>query len=290
MKKTRHDLARDFELKHEHEARSRNLELLSHENSTKILKLYKFLSCGHLQLMQPGHIRDNNFSCKECKKLDKINSLLVNKLEIIDEKPDDSRPNNKTFKFLDCGHTKITSLTAAKNNEIFCDDCHLEKLKSLANHNNFEFIKRCTEDARYGFYRLECGHERRIQIGNANRGIGSCHICKTSYTKTKSCVYLLKFKIGNCEILKIGFTKSIKRRIKELVSDTDLVTVESTVDFETGKEAEAFELVLHNTFKDYRLDKTFVKRLLKSGWSECYDMQIYNEAMKIFNKRDTIDL
>ena len=280
MKKTRNELNCLRRLKHEKEAEVRGLELISHEPEIKFLKLYKFIKCGHTQLIQTGHVRNTNFSCKQCKEIEQTSLLYSNGLEIIEEKPT-SNPNYKKFKFLSCGHTRTATLQSAKDNEISCKECQTAKNRELASRNSFEFIRRCPDDYRYAFYKLKCGHERRTQIGNANRGICSCNICKTSYTDSKSSVYLLKIQIKDYEILKIGFTSKIERRIKEISTDNISIEIEGVKYFDTGRQAESFEYVLHTMFKEFRLDKEEVRPYLRSGWSECYSLEIYKEAMKM---------
>lgn len=280
MKKTRNEVNYLCKIKHEKEAESRGLQLISHDSESKILKLYKFINCGHKQLIQPGHVRNNNFICKQCKEIEQTSLLLSNGLQIIEEKPL-SDPNYKRFKFLSCGHTKTATLQAAKDNEISCKKCQTAKIKELAGLNDFELIRRCPDDYRYAFYKLKCGHERRTQIGNANRGVCCCNICNASYTDNKSSVYLLKIKIKDYEILKIGFTSKVERRVKDISTDNVNITIEGVKYFETGRQAQSFEYVLHTMFKEFRLDKEEVRPYLRSGWSECYSLEIYKEVMKM---------
>lgn len=280
MKKTRREAMRLNKLKHEKEAEINGLQLIKHESESKVLKLYKFTKCGHIQLIQPGHVRDKNFSCRKCKEDEQTSLLLSNGLQIIEERPIDN-PNYKRFKFLNCGHTRVATLQSAKDNEISCKECQIFKIKELANINSFEFIRRCPDDYRYAFYKLKCGHERRSQIGNANRGVSCCNICKSSYVDNKSSVYLLKIRIKNYEILKIGFTSRVERRVKEIATESSDIIIERVKYFETGRQAESFEYVLHTMFKEFRLNKEDVREYLKSGWSECYSLDIYKEAMKM---------
>lgn len=282
MKKTRLELEYLSDLNHEKEAGIRGLELISHEYSIKTLKLYKFKNCGHTQLIQPGHVRNGNFLCKTCRNIQQTDLLLSNGLQIIDEQPTDN-PNYKLFKFLNCGHTKVATLGSAKDNEISCKDCQIVKIRERSSSNDFEFIRRCPDDYRYAFYKLKCGHERRAQIGNANRGICSCNICNASYIDNKSSVYLLKIKIKDYEILKIGFTSNIERRIKEISTDKINITIEAIEYFETGKQAQSFESLLHDMFKDFGLNKDNLRMYLKSGWSECYSVEIYKDAIQMFD-------
>lgn len=282
MKRTRRELEYLSDLNHEEEAKIKGLELLSHEYSIKTLKLYKFVNCGHSQLIQPGHVRNGNFLCKICRNTKQTELLLSNGIEIIDERPTNN-PNYKLFKFLNCGHTKTATLQSAKDNEISCKECQIIRIKELSISNDFEFIKRCPDDYRYAFYRLKCGHERRTQIGNANRGICSCIICNDSYTDKKSSVYLLRIRIEDYEILKIGFTSNIERRIKEISTNKVNVTVEFIEYFQTGKQAHLFESTLHDMFKESRLDGKYLQAYLKSGWSECYNVEIYEDVVQFFS-------
>lgn len=52
--------------KHALEASLIGLKLIK-DSDKKNYKTYKFDKCGHIQDIQPTHVRRNSFTCQECK-------------------------------------------------------------------------------------------------------------------------------------------------------------------------------------------------------------------------------
>lgn len=283
MKETFHRKQSVFD-KHESEAVQNGLLLIDH-NVAKVNKLYRFLKCGHEQYIQPGHIRSKSFRCNVCFKGLQINDVALRGLEIVGESINKDN-NYKRFRFVSCGHEQDITLANAKNGEFICKTCQEIRFKNSAKLNNIEFIRRCDNDYRYAYYKLNCGHEKRTQIGNANRGVVKCSICNTSYTAAESKVYLMSIKSENFKFLKVGFTSNIDRRISQISTAGLSIRLEAVINFKTGKDAESFENSIHSMFKNHKIDATITRSLLRSGWTECYPFELLPDLLLHFQQKE----
>lgn len=270
--------------KHESEALQNGLLLIDH-NVAKVNKLYRFLTCGHEQYIQPGHVRSKSFRCNVCFKNSQITNVALKGLEIVGESINKDN-NYKRFRFTSCGHEQDITLANAKNGEFICKTCQEIRFKDSAKLNNIEFISRCDIDYRYAYYKLNCGHEKRIQIGNANRGIAKCTVCNTSYTDIDSKVYLMNIESGNFKFLKVGFTSNIDRRISQISTNGLSIRLEAFLNFKTGKDAESFENNIHTIFKNRKIDATITRNLLRSGWTECYPVELLPDLLLYFQQKE----
>jgi hypothetical protein len=269
--------------KHESEALHNGLLLIDH-NVAKVNKLYRFLICGHEQYIQPGHVRSKAFRCNTCFKDLQINEVALKGLEMIGESADKDN-NYKRFRFISCGHEQDITLVNAKNGEFICKICQEIRFKDSAQLNNIKFIRRCEIDYRYAHYKLSCGHEKRTQIGNANRGSVKCSICNKSYTDVESKVYLMSMEVENFKFLKVGFTSNVDRRISQISTTGLSIRLEATLNFKTGKEAESFENSLHAMFKNRKIAATITRSLIKSGWTECYPVELLPDLLLHFQQK-----
>lgn len=268
-----------IEYKHESEANISGLILLSH-NKIGPTKLYKFISCGHEKRLQPGHVRDGNIKCRVCEEANYSEECKKHGIIIVKHNVD-SNPNHKLIKFEACGHERIANLSSCKRGNVFCKICQIARFKENAEINNCKLVKVST-DYRYGFYELPCSHLSEFQHGNIKRGIFKCPVCNESYTSKESFVYVLKVSGLNLKFIKIGFTANLERRIGQIITNGVEIQIVAYKKFNTGKNAENFESRLHCMFRKHRLEYELSRKVLRSGWTECYEYCILDDLISHF--------
>ena len=111
-----------------------------------------------------------------------------------------------------------------------------------------------------------------------------CQVCEDYFYTQPSNTYLLHIKAGPDEWLKLGHAKNIKFRTTRygLPSDAE-VSVLATRPFDTGKEAQEFELFLHSKHRRKRLSADeMVIFHSQGGHTECYPIQMVDTLIAEF--------
>lgn len=262
-------------LKHKEEAVNSGLELL--EDKPSSYKRYKFISCGHEKLITPDQVRTKNVECKECK-LENLDSILKSlNIEIV------SRVKNSCeIKNLGCGHiikTKYSNIL--KNYLPKCSICSFELDVEVAKSKGLELLeKNYNDDQASYFYRLPCGCVKSLRTGNVKRGVWACDIHSNWWNKPSG-VYVVKLEFKDFTCIKLGVSTDLNCRISSYGFKEDCkVTTLIYKDFDTYKNAILIEKKLHSKFKNSNIDNDAMKLKMKSGFTECYPVELSFNILK----------
>lgn len=261
-------MKKKHEIRQEKEAKERGLNLLDHETKG-LAKLYRFIECGHERYLQPGHVRNNNIRCRVCEINQYEKECLENGIEIIGHFVTEN-PNEKLIKFINCGHTRVANLQAAKKGEVKCALCQEYTYNQNALDAGCIFVDRL-EDRRYGLYCLPCGHLNEIQHGNIKRKNFRCFHCSYSYMHRPSFVYCLKLSTKDENFIKIGFSQDIEKRKEQIQTEHVVISTIFYKEFENPKSSRDFERKLHSYLQKFKVSESFMQQFLKSGWTECFE-------------------
>jgi len=256
------------------EAKQRNCEIVS-RGTTPNFRFYR-LPCGHMQEVQPSHMRRGAFQCQIC---------LHEKLKVEAQRQDCEligAGSNKKYRNyrLPCGHEQEIQVAKIRVGNFRCVTCHESMLGEEAKIQGCKLLG-LGKSGDFRNYLLSCGHEQEIQPSNMRRGNFRCQSCEEYSFTQPSQAYLLHIKVDADEWLKLGYAKDVDFRTSRygLPSEAE-VNVLATIPFDTGKEAQEFEQSLH---KKYRQKKLSAKDMLAfhtgSGATECYPLTMVEQLM-----------
>lgn len=246
------------------EARLVGLSFFEELKGTK--NIYTFDTCGHTQTICTSKIRLNQFHCKTCF-IDKLKSEAKNvNLTLVKQ----LKGTKNLYRFNECGHHKELINTHVRNGSFQCDQCLIEKDENHAQQQNLTLIKRLSGVK--NLYKCQCcGNEQLINRYHVSTGTFQCHVCHPTYATKESGIYLLSLTDDkNFSWLKLGVSRDVKRRIKDYQLINVSVRILSYHPTETNQIAVSIEKELHRIFLKQRIDPDFMKRYMKSGFSECY--------------------
>lgn len=156
------------------DANNAGLELIG-PGSNASSRLYKFKKCGHNQNITMHAVRNNEFMCRECqveklhKEAELVGLTLVEKVK---------KPNNRLYRFNDCGHKQEISIVCVRRNTFQCNICLEEKYLKEAEDAGLVLVG-SGDSYPYNIYRFkECGHEQQIQIPDVRIKNFKCRVCK----------------------------------------------------------------------------------------------------------------
>ena len=115
----------------------------------------------------------------------------------------------------------------------------------------------------------ECSHTQEIGYKDVRTNAFVCHVCGASWATRPSSLYVHLITLQGEQLIKVGISKVINRRIAEYGLPPD-ATVQTlfTGSFATGKAASDAESQLLQKFKSHRL-KNVEHIMQKSGSTEC---------------------
>lgn len=233
------------------------------------------LSCGHEKVIQRPKFKNKKFRCEICRLESRNKHLEEIGVEILDEFP--GKRDYKHIKFKNCGHEKLVSNSALRNNNLRCGICLDLQVSEKCEKFNLQFIKRYINEGTGLFIVHTCGHMNVFQIGNAVRGSYKCRERKESYLVKPSNFYIFKIITDELCFIKFGFSLNINRRIKQIQKDNCKIEILKIIKFDTGKEAEDFEYDYHLKYSKYKLPVNVTMKYLTSGYTECYDISVLEE-------------
>jgi hypothetical protein len=241
--------------------------------------------CGHSANLSTANVRSKQISCVECKDICFQKLLIEQNLKIIEEYPSDSK-----FLFeLPCGHVKNIHRSAVTSYSWKCRVCQEDKYEQEAVDNGL-VMNRDVEAHHHDYrnYTLQCGCTKDITIASVRCGSFECktHSNRTiDFTKPIS-LYLAKLSTPMGEILKLGFSMDVPRRMKGYMVDKTAVTL-AQVDYNAGQQAVDVEKLLHTKYDSYRLDKTVLQQFMENGYTECYPLEMEKVLINELEKLDT---
>lgn len=170
------------EMQYHIEAKDAELELIGPGRNTST-RLYKFKSCEHEQIISMHEVRNKQFMCRECQleKLSKeaklVGLTLIGKVK---------NPNNRIYKFNECGHEQEINSVCVRRNTFQCNTCLDEKYVKEAERVGLILIGPGHEYP-YNIYRFkECGHTQQIRIPEVRINKFKCQTCADIQYKTEA--------------------------------------------------------------------------------------------------------
>jgi predicted GIY-YIG superfamily endonuclease len=169
------------------------------------------------------------------------------------------------------------------NNKVTkCVQCRIIRWKNEASINGLEYLSHVNNIK--AKYRLPCGCIKDIAVGSVRGNIWACDTHSNWWNKN-SCVYLIRCNTENFSWLKIGVSVNVDRRITEYYfkqeTSVDIICMKSFLNF---KEATNFEKVLHRKYSNLNISHEHMKNYKKSGWSECYPLELKEILLKELNE------
>jgi hypothetical protein len=232
---------------------------------------YKFLGCGHEQIIQVSSVREGRFHCRICqeKKLHtEAKAIGLDLLEIFVKKAQSCG----LYRVIECGHEQEATLSNVRNGRFRCKACLQDKHLSEAKQAGVEYIEKIDKNlARYKF--IECGHEQTIEPSKVRLKIFRCQTCNDTWVNKPSNLYLHKIEYGTNVFLKFGRAMNVERRSMQYGLPVGTVlTVLATWPTKTGIEADKIETLISKQFNLY--SKSKAKLVLQdSGWTECFNVE-----------------
>lgn len=169
--------------KHIEEAIAAGLTLLSNADESfgtgyQNYKKYKYDKCGHVEFLQPTHVRRKNISCKVCisEKISEHASSIG--LEFVSDGED--KRGSKIFRILKCNHlVTLTNGNLFDKKDDYCKECFEEKLKEEALSQGLVLTGKSDKNGIYRRYSfVDCNHTQEITHPCVRVGRFQCQTCK----------------------------------------------------------------------------------------------------------------
>ena len=244
--------------------------------------LYKFNNCNHVKEYIPSKIRNHVPVCKECN-LERFKKEALEKGLIFH--PVITKPKHYTYEFIGCGHKKEYEPRTVRNKTPTCDECLINRFKKEANEKDLTLIGNSERKGYYLYQFNECKHIKESRPDMINTGYPCCEVCGDTYHSKSSNLYLIKiFKKGH-SFLKLGVANSINHRVKtyQLQKGYKAETILS-IPFSTNFKAVRVEKLLHKKYSDFNLNHFAIKTIMKSGFTECYPLNLLDQLKKEIQK------
>lgn len=160
-------------LKHIAEAEAQSCELLGPGRSATY-RQYR-LPCDHQQEVHLTLIRKGNFRCQTCLQQKLTEEAKAIGCDLLGE----GRSAPYRIYRLPCGHDQEIQPGDMRRGSFRCEECLATKLITEAEAQSCKLLGPGTS-FRHRRYRLPCGHEREIEVGNMRRGSFRCITCHES--------------------------------------------------------------------------------------------------------------
>lgn len=253
--------------KHEKEAEQNDLTILESDSNGSYRK-YKFNGCGHEKFMLPDQVRTSSFKCNTCVDGNLSTTLLEFDIQLLNK-----IKSKIEIRYNSCNHTLITKYSHLVNKTIpKCKECSLVRIKQEALNQDLILLGKDNSVVNLNayFYKLPCGCEKSLLVGNVRRGSWSCDT-HSSWWNKPSFLYLIKFVSDEKTWLKLGVTSDVKRRIWDYKLKIDCTNqVVFSLKIPTYKQAVTIEKAIHLKFKELNLDHDLMSTFMTNGHTECY--------------------
>lgn len=166
-------------LKQAEEAETVGLAIIKRSNDPN-MNLYKFSTCGHVQYLQPTHVRRNNVKCLTCFMKAEVDRLYVTGHVLLHRVKGTVRKVRKP-----CGHV-IEVQNTSIGLEPWCSQCFENELKEYTKSINAEYIG--IESESYRRIRFKsCGHEKVVHQSQIQKRNPVCRICFDKELSERKC-------------------------------------------------------------------------------------------------------
>jgi hypothetical protein len=237
---------------------------------------YVFKLCKHSQLISQSKVRLGEFSCKKCVILRFENEAKEAGLTFIEK----SKGDFNIYKFNDCGHSKALRAQHVRRKAFCCSECKVLSLKTDADANGLVLLSSIPSSIKNIYKFKKCNHTQEINPLHVKNNAFCCQSCGESYANKPSGIYIIKITNSNgFSWLKFGVSKNIKRRMSEYKLKESICEVILNKTMDTNSEAVIFEKGIHKKFKNKSLCSNKMKKLMKSGFTECYNLSMLDNLV-----------
>jgi len=263
------------------EAKRAGLELIGDGTLGRHYRLYRFIECGHERELLMHHVRDGVAECQVCRFKELQNDGKANGLIVIGKSKSGGKNLWYECKFIKCGHHQDMLPQHIRGVPDQCHTCRIEKHKQEAKDAGLELIGEGRNKDYRWYKRIVCGHKLELLLQHVRNRTFVCHQCEQTAYDLPSMVYLLKLTHQDLTWLKLGHAQYLKTRIKQygLVKGVEVEEIK-TIDFDTGKEATAYENKLHKKYKSSKINKEKMKDYMQFGFDECYKPKALDKLLE----------
>lgn len=266
------------------EAECVGYELLGSSDLGPEFRKYK-KDCGCIEDLRIASVRhtknktnSNIVTCRACIRANLEKCAKETDITLLE----DIDTYNIRIKFNKCGHFKDAKKSQVVRKNLVCRVCQFERFAKEAKDNGL-ILKRYSANRKY-IYTLPCGCEKEMEPCDAREGSWSCaeHF-PTHYNKP--CDLYLNFGfMENFQFIKVGIANNIFDRINSYGADGVNWANMGCVGFDTKLEAVKYEKEFHRKFKHYKIPNNVMKKIMQSGFTECYEMEAYWDFRDYFNE------
>lgn len=248
--------------------------------------IVQFTNCGHIKEITIKSLIKNKPFCNECyeKNLEELlNSLgfyLLSK-QGNTNCSEKARYSQRLVSCKKCGYWKFVLPNSVRNGSVRCINCEKISIESIT-PKEFKLLNKI-DKSYLELVHKQCSTTFRVQTSNLKRSYPVCPKCNKR--NEGSFVYFIQItKDGFEPILKIGKSNNPYLRVTDLSDMTLKIKFISSLKFKSETEAFQFESKLHKLFEKFNLEPEIGKIYIKSGFTECYPVEIFDEIRREFEK------
>jgi hypothetical protein len=275
------------------DARQKGFLLVDRGRRSSDVKL-RCKTCQQIQQVRRSVLVNNAVECKNCLWMGRINDAMAVGATILTP---DRGSHKKVSLALSCGHVVTRQYgrlakAAQGGHALGCETCREARYVKEAEGSGWGLIGP-SQNAKNGYrrYRHYCGHSQDHAIVNVENRQLDCASCGETWASKPSCIYLFQIEIADRTVLKLGYSSSPTRRLRQQLGDAARLTgkILRVIDLETGRAALNAEKKAHRklrkTHPDLVVDAAVFADQINTK-SEIYDL---NAEPVIQNLMDQID-
>ena len=120
---------------------------------------------------------DSKVTKKHIKEASKVGLELIGLGNIPDINKNGSSTNTRTYRFIECGHTKVLATNAVRGGRVQCKECIEEKYIKDANEAGLKYIGRGSNHQHKKYQFKKCGHFQKIRPTDVSLKNFNCATC-----------------------------------------------------------------------------------------------------------------
>ena len=230
--------------------------------------LCQFDDCGHAQLVFLSSAKNHTPLCKECMEIKRSKNADKAGLAYLGAS---LTPRYGMYRALSCGHVLKIKHSHAASLRFRCKYCVSDKINKEASDRGMIVIG-ASNHAHYRNYQfIDCRHIQRIKVSAVRKGVFECQACECNRWKNPSSLYAIKISVGDFSWIKVGYSNNIPSRVKGYKLHPD-ATIDGVyyINLNSGEEAVCRESAIHKLLSEYRINKNYMRKFMKCGFSECF--------------------
>ncbi|EMB9233724.1 hypothetical protein U9608_001220 [Vibrio alginolyticus] len=256
------------------EAKEHGLEHLERVDEHR--STYRFIECGHEQMIHRNCVRDDKFKCRQCiegqwKREAELVGLLH--LKYIGHR-------HSLYRFIACGHERSIERTAVRKGELRCVECKEEQWKREAESVGLTYLENVGSQCSK-YICNNCESELVIERGDVRNASFNCSGCESSHWDKPCGTYLIKFKSNDFEWCKVGVAQDVNTRIRSFGLREDIEVSIQYFHMQSNRHIAQnhVERVCHEKFNECRLDFSLMQNYMQSGFTECFSIGVLGKLL-----------